>query len=758
MSTLRLALLHKYVLILISVMSTLLVISGSINIWMSYAEQKRSLIRLQQEQAHSAAAQIAQYMKGFETQLGWLVQTPWVLTTDDDRHVDAIRLLTLVPAVHELVVLNPQGVENLRLSRLGSDVLKSGADWSQKAEYQAARRGPTYFGALYFQRNSEPYIRIALAGQRRDTGVVVADINLKLIWEVVSKIRIGERGRAYVVDATGRLVAHPDISLVLRNTDLSGLSHIGAARRNGKQDAEGDGLARDLHGEEVLAAHAGIPRLDWLVVVERPTSEAFAGIYSSLRATVAVLLAGIFVVLLSSVLLARAMTQPIRKLQAGAAEIGSGRLSHRISIKTGDELEELGDQFNDMAARLEASYATLEDKVAERTEQLATANAAKSRFLAAASHDLRQPLHALNLFVGQLRERKNASHDDQNLVNRIDAALSSMNQQFDALLDISKLDAGAITPQLTTFAVSTLFERLEATYASAAEAKGLLLRLVRTDLVIRSDLVLLERILSNFVSNAVRYTNEGGIVIGCRRKGRLVRIDVADTGIGIPEEHQGHIFSEFYRVSGATKLGGTGFGLGLSIVQRLAMLLDHPIEVATRPGHGSRFSVVVPKDMLSDVIEAQPVADALPAGFASGRSALVVDDDPAALDATMMLLEEWGYRVIDAGSMAEALAAVSKADAPPDVIVTDFHLGDGETGLDLVATLRACHSAATPAIVISADRSNLVDAAVRGAGLQMLHKPVFPASLRAVLQRLAPIPNRDAAQDGSRATAGVDVT
>jgi signal transduction histidine kinase len=258
------------------------------------------------------------------------------------------------------------------------------------------------------------------------------------VWDVVSQIKVGDKGRAYVVDASGRLIAHPDISLVLRNTDFSGLDQVQLAR-GGDQNmsAQQAQVARDVDGRSVLFAHAAIAPLGWLVFVELPLDEAYAPVYASILATGLVLLGALVLAVVASLILARKMVTSIRALQSSAARIGAGALDQRIDIKTGDELEALGDQFNSMAAQLQHSYATLEHKVDERTHQLQLANLAKSRFLAAASHDLRQPLHALNLFITQLCV-ETSEVERVRVVARIDAAVTAMNELFNALLEFFK--------------------------------------------------------------------------------------------------------------------------------------------------------------------------------------------------------------------------------------------------------------------------------------------------------------------------------
>jgi signal transduction histidine kinase len=251
------------------------------------------------------------------------------------------------------------------------DVVGSGVDYSTKPEFTQAVAHKVYYGPVYFRRESEPYMTLSLAGTRRDTGVSIAQVNLKLIWDVVSKIKVGERGRAYVVDADGRLIAHPDISLVLRNTDMSKLAQVRSARAAGSGDEVQEG--EDITGNRVLTAHAQVTPLGWLVFVETPIAEAYAPLYASIQRTGYVLFGALALAFIAGMFLAKRMVGPIQALRSGAARIGRGDLSQRISIKTGDEVEALADQFNDMAGRLEESYADLEKKVDDRTRELTQA-------------------------------------------------------------------------------------------------------------------------------------------------------------------------------------------------------------------------------------------------------------------------------------------------------------------------------------------------------------------------------------------------
>jgi signal transduction histidine kinase len=366
----RRPLFRKYVGLFVAVVSLALLANGALEIWFSYQEHKASLIRIQREQAEAAAAKIGQFVKEIESQLGWTTQLPWSASTVEQRRFDGLRLLRQVPAITELSMVDAAGKEQLRVSRLAMDVVGSGLDVSKEPKFAETVARKVYYGPVYFRRESEPYMTLALAGTRRDAGVSIAEVNLKLIWEVISKIKVGERGHAYVVDAQGRLIAHPDISLVLRNTDMSGLTQVRAARAGEAGAAEDIQVAENPQGRPMLTAHAPVAPLGWLVFVEMPLDEANAPLFASIQRTGVLMLGALVLAAFAGLFLARKMIVPIRTLRAGAERLGGGDLTQRIAVTTGDELEALAHQFNDMAGRLQESYADLEMKVEDRTREL----------------------------------------------------------------------------------------------------------------------------------------------------------------------------------------------------------------------------------------------------------------------------------------------------------------------------------------------------------------------------------------------------
>jgi signal transduction histidine kinase/ActR/RegA family two-component response regulator len=718
-----------------------LTINGVSDIWFSYHEQQNLLFRIQREQAKSAADKIEQFLNEITAGLAWETQLSLSDSTLDEWQFDAARLLRQVPALTQIVQLDATGQEQFRKSREASDVIASHADHSQEAAFIQAMANKVYYGPVYFIDESQPYMTIAMAGVRPEFGVIVGQVNLTFIWDVVSQIKVGKRGQAYVVDEAARLIAHPDISQVLRMTDMSDLAQVRAARAaesNGSPDQPLQGV--DIRGRSVLSAYADVTPPGWLVFAELPADEAYGPLYDSALRSGVIILVALALAIFAGLLLARRMVVPIRALRDGAVRIGSGDLGQRISINSGDELEALGDQFNAMAARLQESYAGLECKVEERTRQLEAANQAKSRFIAAASHDLRQPLHALGLFVAQLHGRLRAAERSQ-IISRIEAALSAMNELFSALLDISKLDAGATTVNITVFPVAQLLAHAETTFAGAAREKELSFRASPSDAWVRSDFILLEQIVFNLLTNALRYTHSGGVLVGCRKRGDQLRIEVWDSGIGIAPDQHDKIFGEFYRLGEPDRDRRAGLGLGLAIVDRLCRLLDHPIEVKSTVGKGSVFAVTVPLAPADKrAIEASIVPRSQPS-LSHDKLVLVIDDDPLVLDGMSGIFRKWGCRVVTADSDSKALKAATAQDDVPDLIISDYHLANGRTGIATIEWLRGELSAQIPAFLISGDTDPATMHEAKVKGFHLLHKPVDPMALRAMFnQAVKPVP------------------
>jgi signal transduction histidine kinase len=361
---------RKYSTILASLVAGALVISGTVETFFSYADHRDALARIQAEKASGAAAAITQFVKELEGHIGWTTQFASLpgVSPLDQRHYDFIRLMRQAPAITELSYLDENGRQQLRISRIDPDVIGPGPDFHSDPKFTEAKARQLWHSGVRFLNDSEPYMTIAVAGSGRTAGVTAAEVNLKFVWDVVSKIVVGKTGHAYVVDSEGRLIAYPDISLVLRETNVSQLPQVRSALSLGSIPQESVGT--DPEGRSVLTANASIQELGWFVFVDLPIAEAFQPIYTSIYRTVGLVLGGIILAALAGLLLARRMTVPIRLLQHGASRIGGGDLGRRIEVRTGDELETLAGQFNRMAEQLEESYGSLEQKVTDRTREL----------------------------------------------------------------------------------------------------------------------------------------------------------------------------------------------------------------------------------------------------------------------------------------------------------------------------------------------------------------------------------------------------
>ena len=366
---------RKYVVLFLVVVTGELLASGLIELYFSYLENKEALVAIQKEKALAAAVLIEGFVRGIEQQLGWVTQPQLASGTAavEQRRFDFIRLQKQVPAITEVSLLDTAGREQLRISRLAMDVAGSRADFSNDPRFKEARAGRVYYGPVYFRKESEPYMTLAVAGSGPDAGVIAVDVNLKFIWDVVSQIKIGRAGQAFVVDGQGALIAHPDISLVLQKTNLSGLDHVKAALSGPGPAPSQVNTAHNFRGEQVLTAHSTIRPLAWTVFVEQPLAEALEPVRASATRTGLLIVLGMALSVVASLFLARRMVRPIRALQAGAERVGAGELGERIDVRTGDELQALADQFNSMAARLQESYANLEQKVEARTRDLTEA-------------------------------------------------------------------------------------------------------------------------------------------------------------------------------------------------------------------------------------------------------------------------------------------------------------------------------------------------------------------------------------------------
>jgi signal transduction histidine kinase/ActR/RegA family two-component response regulator len=450
-------------------------------------------------------------------------------------------------------------------------------------------------------------------------------------------------------------------------------------------------------------------------------------------------------VLLATMLIAmrvsRRITLPVLEINHAIRRIGEGHLDTRIAGNRVQELDALASGINDMAHQLLQDRTSLQQRIEEATQELRRkkeeaekANFDKSRFLAAASHDLRQPMHALGLFVGELQSRLDTP-EQRKIAGKVEESVEAMSSLLDALLDISKLDAGVVNPQIQAVDIDAMARRLAQDFSPVAQRKNITLHVRSMNVMVLSDPVLLERILLNLLGNAIRYTPQNGaVLLACRRRGDDLRIEVRDSGVGIPVEEQQNVFREFVQLANSARDRSKGIGLGLAIVDRLARLLHHPLHLRSAPGRGSTFAVAVPRVLGVEELLAEPVQApdaAMPRhDQLDDLRVLIVDDDVLVRTSTAGILESWGCHVTAGESLQEAREKC--AEAHFDLVICDYRLPDGN-GLQLADCIKE-HREILPAfILISGDTAPDVLQAAKQRGHHLLHKPVRPAKLRSLI-------------------------
>ena len=630
-----LSLAQRLALAFLGLVAAVLVVNGSISMWFAYREATEAAVRVEQEKADAAAERVGQFIAELEQQIGWTTRADWARVPIEQRRYDFIRLLRQAPAITEALYVDGQGREQLRLSRLEPDVLDSGADLSADARFRGTREGRVWYGPVTFRRGSEPYMALAMAHAGRNPGATIAEVNLKLIWEVITGIRVGGSGYAFVTDTAGRLIAHPDMSLVLRETDLSALPQVADAIAGRDERVR---TARTLSGQSVLSAHATIPRLGWIVFVEQPTSEALAPVYATAYQTLALLGLGVVLALLAGVVLARRLTGPIRALQAGEERLGQGDLAQRIEVSAGDEIGTLALRFNEMAGRIQDAQETLEAKVADRTRELSQSleelRNAQDRLLqteklaslgqltAGIAHEIKNPLNFVNNFaelsVELLAELRAAMQQAG-----LDPALRAELEELCAMLsdNLAKVTAhgkraDSIVRNMLAHSregggerrrvdVNALLEETLglAWHGARAEHPGFNVTIEkRLDANVGElDLFPQEfaRVLLNLFGNAfhaVQQKHTPGfqphLLVATHATPAGVAVTIRDNGTGIPEAVRSHIFEPFF----TTKPPGQGTGLGLSLSHDI-VVQQHggQIAVATEPGAWTEFTITLPR-------------------------------------------------------------------------------------------------------------------------------------------------------------------
>lgn len=551
-----------------------------------------------------------------------------------------------------------------------------------------------------------------------------------------------------IFDADGTLLARSGASTLVRLVDLQSADYL-ARQRAQHVDVHTERILPtvvpidDLFSIEEKSPVAATPPLG-TAVVELSRLDLEAKKDSALLTALWVGSIGMLLGGLLAYRLGNWVVGPLVRVSQMVKRVGQGDFAVEETVADDDPLKELQTSLNQMAKRLAWGRDELERQVDHVTqelrlkkEQAETATQAKSRFLAAASHDLRQPSHALGMFVARLGQLPMEPQMRQ-LVDKLDIAVQSMQDLLDGLLDLSRLDSGSMQIRMAPVDLNEMLASVQRALQGMAEAKGLRLRVRPTRLWCVSDATLLNRMLMNLVNNAIRYTEHGSVLVACRpsAQGRGVRLEVWDSGIGIAPEHHADIFKEFYQLNRRSGDRSLGMGLGLNIVQRSADLLGHQVALRSEPGRGTRFCIALQAATPAQIAEQLPADAALPApGDITGLRVLLIDDNASVQEAVKELLISWGCSVQVANSLAQAQALV-RTQGAPDVVLSDYHLGAAENGIDCIQALRAQAGTPLPACIMSGDTHDDFLQAVKAAHLPLLHKPVRPAKLRSLLRRV----------------------
>jgi signal transduction histidine kinase len=588
----------KFVAVL-AILGIAVVTYAAVETWVFYQDRKTSIIRIEQAQAEHAADKINDFVKDIEAQLAWTTHRPWTMTASDPRRLVLWRLLLhQVPAITDVALLDASGHEELRVSRLGLDVVGSGDDFSADPKFVEAVAHKVYYGPVYFREKSEPYMSLALAGVGPKPTVSVAEVNLKFIWDTISQIKVGETGNAYVVDQQGRLIAHSDISLVLREIDLSHLAQVHAAptRPGAAMLWHPDQVFTDIRGRSVLAAYSPVGAFDWRVFVELPTNEAFAPLYASIIRAIVLITLGLIVAFLVGVFLTRKIVRPLERLEEFATTVRRTRdYNLRFSSTVGDEVGRLASGFNDMLAELAAVRdREIADQIERaRSERLTTLGT----MTASIAHEIRQPLSGMLLSsnAGLRWLAQTPPNIDQARValTRIATAGHRAGQVIETIRALFKNDANErISVEINQLVIEALDLARSAVQANrisiAMELRDGLPRLL-------ADRIQLQQVLLNLITNAIESMS---LVTDRERILRIktdydesgVLITVEDSGTGVDPEYMNRLFGAFF----TTKPHGMGMGLAIC----RAIVAAHGGRLTASPGkpHGSIFQVVLPTD------------------------------------------------------------------------------------------------------------------------------------------------------------------
>ncbi len=696
----RTSLLKKYSWVFGLVVLLSLTLSGASSLYFFYEQSRSAVLAQEREKAIAAAEKMGQYVTEIEQRIAYTLPAKKGVSALEKR-ISEVNFLSQIPAINQITLLDQSGRERFHSSTSSPDVLGRFADHSMSEAFRQVKPGQPYRSQIQFKNQVQPYMILAMAVGPQDAGITVVELNLEFLLEGVSRIKIGETGYAYVLDSRGQLVAHPNLSLVMNRENFSGLPQWNAAKEGISESDQATVKAVDSYGNRVLAAYAFIPQLEWWVFAEQPLSEALAPVYASLWRQSLFLFLGLMGALITSVVIVRKLVSPIHALRHGAMAIGAGLLDHRIKVQTGDELEDLSDQFNQMAQQLQASYANLEQRVFSRTAELTQqkelaqqqnwelavshsnlqetqerlkaaylslkdheaeltqarrtaeeASQQKSAFLATMSHEMRTPLGGVIGILGLALRDTRLWPDIRQQIELARRNAKSLLYIINDVLDISKIEAGKLVLESIDFDLPVLLHEASALLNERAHDKNLALNTqIDPDLprFCLGDPTRIRQIIINLLGNAIKFTKQGQVclhakVLESKPDVTWVEFAVSDTGPGIAEKAIDRLFEKFEQADTSTTRRFGGTGLGLAICKELVSLMGGSIQVKSTVGQGSVFSFRVPLVQGSKPLSL-PDNGWIPQSHLYQLRILCAEDGPTNQIIIRSLLEEMGHLI-----------------------------------------------------------------------------------------------------------------
>jgi signal transduction histidine kinase len=606
-------LVRHYFLISVILISGGLITSGLSELYFRYQESLQRMARLQQEITSGVAAKIEEFVQEIEGTTRGATKSREITKNglSPEYQFELRRLLIIAPAITEAIAIDTEGKAWVGVSRFTSVLPRGQKIESALPAIASAREGKSYFSPVYFYRGSEPYMTIAVPIERyagRLIGVLQVRVNLKYVWDVISKVKVGTAGYAYVIGRNGDLIAHPDISLVLQHHNIKQLSQVRLALQSRMNAGTPSWtVGQNLAGQQVFSSWTAIPILGWAVFVEQPVKEVYGPLYASMFRTSGFLLVGLGMALVASLFVARRVVRPLEKLRKGVERTGGGDMKSRVDVRTGDEIELLAEEFNKMTDNLRGAYGGLERKVAERTRDLAFANEKlqeldrlKSDFVSNVSHELRTPLTAIKGAVDLvLREVAGPLTEKQiHYLTRVRSNTQHLAGLINDLLDLSKIESGRVELKSNRVSLGGLLYEVVETLRPLAAQKEIALEASTPEpsVLVWADRDKINQVLINLIGNAIKFTPaHGKVTVSTSRNGKeSVQVSVSDSGPGVLPEEKEKIFDKFYQVPEVGGVKPKGTGLGLAISKALVELHGGHIWVESEVTRGSIFSFTLP--------------------------------------------------------------------------------------------------------------------------------------------------------------------